>query len=52
MSQALFWFRVAVLFLWRSVRVTLVLALMIFTAVIALVFGHGGQRCHDSLRFY
>jgi ABC-type lipoprotein release transport system permease subunit len=38
MRQALFWFRVAVLFLWRSERVTLVLALMIFTAVAALVF--------------
>jgi len=33
-----FWFRVAVLFLWRSGRVTLVLSLMILTAVAALVF--------------
>ena len=38
MKRMAFWLRVAVLFLVRSGRVTLVLALMIFTAVTALVF--------------
>jgi ABC-type lipoprotein release transport system permease subunit len=38
MKRAAFWFRVAVLFLWRSGRVSSVLALMILTAVAALVF--------------
>ena len=38
MKRMAFWLRVAVLFLARSGRVTLVLALMIFTAVTALVF--------------
>ncbi len=38
MKRISFWLRIAVLFLVRSGRVTLVLALMIFTAVAALVF--------------
>jgi ABC-type lipoprotein release transport system permease subunit len=38
MKRISFWLRVAVLFLVRSGRVTLVLALMIFSAVAALVF--------------
>ena len=38
MKRVAFWFRVAVLFLVRSGRVTLVLGLMIFSAVAALVF--------------
>ena len=38
MKRIFFWLRVAVLFLVRSGRVTLVLALMIFSAVAALVF--------------
>lgn len=38
MKRMAFWLRVAVLFLVRSGRVTLVLALMIFSAVAALVF--------------
>ena len=38
MKRAPFWFGVAVMFLWRSGRITFVLSLMILTAVAALVF--------------